>query len=256
LVTILMPSLGRAMELARRTKCKTNLHAMGGAWYMYWTDNDYRFPGINFDGGNTNRDTISMSCLYIMQNNKIINTGLLWQAKLINGPDIFVCPTTERSTADPWFDDQHGAYPPWRSANPWPPNVNGYRHCRMTYATRRMNYYSKADVGGSPPNVLKEEPYMLRQMKMCDLADPSGFTFMADNINGGYMVVLSHYPGVCVMYADGHAGFFEDKTDDGRILYDGNGLVNASHVSSFNFAVDRIWMVIDGKMDPLADTLK
>ncbi|HUU23421.1 MAG TPA: hypothetical protein VM389_12895, partial [Phycisphaerae bacterium] len=104
--------------------------------------------------------------------------------------------------------------------------------------------------------VLKEEPYMLRQLKMCDLPDPSGFSFMADNINGAYAVRMAHDPGVCLLYADGHVGFFEDKTDDGRILLDKNGLAGASHVSSFNFALDRIWMVIDGKMDPLADTLK
>lgn len=260
LVTILMPSLGRALELTRRTKCKTNLHSLGRAWHIYWTDNEDMFPGINFDYGNKNRDTISQSCLYIMLDNHIVNTGLLWQYKYTTGPDIYICPTTDRNiTGREWFDDKVGAYAPWTSPNPWPPDTrrNTYHHCRMTYATRRMDYYSLADVGGSPPVLAMEEPFMLRQMKMNELTDMSGFSFMADNINGPVCARFSHYPGVNVMYADGHVGWFEDDTDDERILYDGNGLAGATgHNSRFNFRVDRIWMVIDGKMDPLADKLK
>jgi len=40
LVTILMPSLGRARELARRVICATNLRGLGTAWRIYFFDNN------------------------------------------------------------------------------------------------------------------------------------------------------------------------------------------------------------------------
>ena len=37
LVTILMPSLGRALELTRKMICQTRLHTMGRGWTMYFS---------------------------------------------------------------------------------------------------------------------------------------------------------------------------------------------------------------------------
>ncbi|MHC4718499.1 MAG: type II secretion system protein, partial [Planctomycetota bacterium] len=44
LVTILMPSLGRALELARRTICRTQLHALGRGWLLYFADHNDKLP--------------------------------------------------------------------------------------------------------------------------------------------------------------------------------------------------------------------
>lgn len=37
---MLVPSLGQVMDLARMTKCSSNLHAIGRASYIYSTEND------------------------------------------------------------------------------------------------------------------------------------------------------------------------------------------------------------------------
>jgi prepilin-type N-terminal cleavage/methylation domain-containing protein/prepilin-type processing-associated H-X9-DG protein len=44
LVSILLPSLGRAREQARQVKCLSNLKQLGLAFVMYANDNQYRYP--------------------------------------------------------------------------------------------------------------------------------------------------------------------------------------------------------------------
>jgi len=44
LVSIVLPSLGRAKELARRVKCRTNLHAVGVGLRMYLDENKDIMP--------------------------------------------------------------------------------------------------------------------------------------------------------------------------------------------------------------------
>ena len=46
LVTILMPSLGRAMALARRAVCGGNLKNIGLAVHLYANDHDRKCAGI------------------------------------------------------------------------------------------------------------------------------------------------------------------------------------------------------------------
>jgi prepilin-type N-terminal cleavage/methylation domain-containing protein len=46
LVTILLPALGRARELAKRAVCKTNLNAMGKQMALYLGENNDNYPWI------------------------------------------------------------------------------------------------------------------------------------------------------------------------------------------------------------------
>ena len=52
LVSILLPSLNRARELAKRAICKTNLNGLGKAFVMFAHENDDNWPstGVNTDG--------------------------------------------------------------------------------------------------------------------------------------------------------------------------------------------------------------
>jgi prepilin-type N-terminal cleavage/methylation domain-containing protein/prepilin-type processing-associated H-X9-DG protein len=43
LIAILLPSLSRARDLAKRTVCLSNLHQLGVAWVFYYTDNKGEF---------------------------------------------------------------------------------------------------------------------------------------------------------------------------------------------------------------------
>lgn len=44
MISIMLPSLARAREIAKRTVCTTNMHAVGGALLSYASDNDGAFP--------------------------------------------------------------------------------------------------------------------------------------------------------------------------------------------------------------------
>ncbi len=46
LVSILLPSLQKARELAKRTLCLTNLNGIGKSLMLYLNDNDDKFPWI------------------------------------------------------------------------------------------------------------------------------------------------------------------------------------------------------------------
>ncbi len=236
LLSLLVPVLSRARELTRRAHCAANLHALGRGWCTYWQEYDNGFPGL------TRNDAVSQSCIYIYHNHRIVNTGRLWKAELLPGEKVFVCPTTDGNTSDPWFDDEHGAYPPWRSPNPWPPGHTGYHHCRMTYCTRRMNAYDRSDVPHS--SYERERPFMLRTTGVGGIANAAGFSFMADNVNNPELAKMSHYPGVNVLYLDGHVRLFLDESPDGEVLYHGNG-IDASHSSANNWALDQVWVKID-----------
>ena len=49
LVSILLPALGRAKQIAKRTLCASNLHASGLCLHIYANDNDDRLPIRNKD---------------------------------------------------------------------------------------------------------------------------------------------------------------------------------------------------------------
>jgi prepilin-type N-terminal cleavage/methylation domain-containing protein/prepilin-type processing-associated H-X9-DG protein len=238
LVSILMPSLARVRELTRKLKCQTNLHNLGRSWRMYFEQNEYKFPGIS------QSDAIAQVSLYIMNNNQLCNTGYLWKAELIGSERVFICPSTDATTGDPWFDDKHGAYPPWRSPNPWPPDTRGstYHLCRMTYVTRRMDYYTKAQV--PYPSYNLEKPFLLRTTGTLNIRNPARFSFMADMLVGAAQARMHHPPGANVLFLDGHVGYFEDKTKDGSILYEANG-ISAVHSNENNWIIDSTWVMID-----------
>ncbi|RKY23661.1 MAG: prepilin-type cleavage/methylation domain-containing protein, partial [Planctomycetota bacterium] len=60
LVSIQLPSLNRARELAKRAVCSTNLNSMGKAMVLYSSSNDDKMPSTGdggMDGAGTGYDT-------------------------------------------------------------------------------------------------------------------------------------------------------------------------------------------------------
>ena len=254
LVGILVPTLSRVRELARRAKCSTNLHNMGTAWQQLWAVNDRRFPGIS--GGDIlghGDDPISQFDYAIIQNRRFRNTGVLYQKGFLDSPDVFICPTIVKSIAQPWFDDLAGAFLTDKP-NPWPPaEGQSARHTRMTYGTRRMTYYRDSSLAGPdpepPPAPCKHEGIMLRKIPLAGIKNPGSFSFMADCFNWPFIAEYSHVPGVNVLYLSGRVKFFTDNTPNREILYN-NGIPYNGGIQIYNWKHDDIWMVIDGYHDP------
>ena len=58
LLSIVMPSLGRAKIIAQKVICQSNLKQWGVIWYMYLEDNDSRFPAATGDSTNYWMDAV------------------------------------------------------------------------------------------------------------------------------------------------------------------------------------------------------
>ena len=250
LLGILVPTLSRARELARRAKCSMNLHNIGTAWQQLWAENERRFPGLGRPDGHGD-DTISQFDYAIIQGRKFANTGVLYQQGFLDSPDVFICPTIVKSIAQPWFDDLAGAFMADKP-NPWPPaEGQSARHTRMTYGTRRMAYYDDSSLAGPdpapPPAPCKHEGIMLRKVPLAGIKNPGSFSFMADCFNWPFVAEYSHVPGVNVLYLSGRVKFFTDNTPNREILYN-NGIMD--HSTAYNWKHDDIWMIIDGYHDP------
>jgi prepilin-type N-terminal cleavage/methylation domain-containing protein len=104
LVTILMPSLSRARELARRSICGANLNAIGKGIAMYKAEFDDRYPTI-IDADNSpvggvlnGKDKADFYTLMVADSHECILENLnLLVLKGNVGYDAFICPSSGNS---------------------------------------------------------------------------------------------------------------------------------------------------------------
>jgi len=235
LVTILMPALSRAMELARRTVCATNLHSLGKGWQMYWQDNDNHTPHMFNPLPQTTDCYSQFNFLVYCANEDWVDD----ETKAVGDGRTYVCPTYQRNFGRPWFD---------KDENPWP--INRRRHTEMTYGTRRMLYYDNPDLACQDARRHadpRDDEIMIFTTGVGPVKKPSDFSWMADAFRLPTIALLSHVPGVNVLYLDGHVSFWTDETE--KVLYD-NGLPPGWWDPQYNWQHDDIWMIIDGYHKP------
>jgi len=261
LISILMPSLGRAGELARKTMCATNLSALGKGWAMYFEQNGGKMPQT-YNTGKHVPDSIAQfdSMIYCGSEHTVhtpgfVGAGVLFQEDFVGNEKVFTCPTINRNLGREWFTAGH----PKRSVadpineNPWPPlSLFG---TFSQYGRRRMLHYDDPSISNlwyREPRPRADESTMLWFTGVNVIEQASAFSWMADRFNSQGWAMVSHVPGVNVLYFDGHAKYWEDptwddKTGSGQVLYD-NGLTGWGQ--SFNWHYDDIWMIIDGYHSP------
>ena len=247
LVTILMPSLGRALELTRKMVCQTQLKHLGTAWILYWEDNNKGYPPMILGDRWGAVDFISQynDQLYGCWNN-YTGPGFLWKHKYVQAPDVYACPSVRKSVGGVWWEPT-GGY-----GGPWPPPVPPARrscwpYSWTTYGIRRMARYDDPQLANADNNGASSltDDIMLMKCGVGGIKDPSSFSFMADCFRIGYVAMRSHPPKVNVLYLDSHVGDFEDTTTDASILYKNNKIVGNAGTSN-NWKHDDIWMIIDG----------
>jgi prepilin-type N-terminal cleavage/methylation domain-containing protein len=71
LVAILLPSLGKARETAKRTQCSSNLRSIGMAGCVYLSENNFRFPNSSPVGSGNSSDWIAWQAARIDQIGKV-----------------------------------------------------------------------------------------------------------------------------------------------------------------------------------------
>ena len=95
LASILLPSLNRAKELAKRVSCGANCKTLGLGFAMY--ANDYR--------GKTPRTDDGFFCYDAYQHSRWAQHGLLYSLGYMEEPRVFYCPSdTHTVYRDDWDD--------------------------------------------------------------------------------------------------------------------------------------------------------
>lgn len=121
LVSILLPSLQRARELAKRAVCAANLHGVGQSLALYQSENNDRWPWIelNYDDGDDAHFTAPAGTYFDQApwttrgSNRSITALLFLLVRSGQPADLFTCPSDDAvecdnlkdpDTDDYWWD--------------------------------------------------------------------------------------------------------------------------------------------------------
>ena len=101
LVSILLPSLNRARELAKRAMCAANLNGIGKAMALYLNENNDAWPflnGMNFDTTNTGKNfDVEPPLGGETPDARSITSLMFMLVRKDQGAKLFVCPSTTDS---------------------------------------------------------------------------------------------------------------------------------------------------------------
>jgi len=131
LVSILMPSLSRARELAKRMSCGTNCSNIGKGMAMYNHDNQDEWPWINASNAwnaNTGQNRTASPSTTVTHN---VSTLLFMLVRYGQVPGIFVCPSSG-DRADPNTKTNNNYN--W-DFSPW--NIDQAEHVSYSYQAPR-----------------------------------------------------------------------------------------------------------------------
>jgi len=99
LISILLPSLGRAREQASAVKCASNLRTIGQAFQMYLNSNNQYTPPFRNDSKLTDKNN-SPTFIADASNDTTAQWGCFFAQVARLPPDIFNCPSNAQKTED------------------------------------------------------------------------------------------------------------------------------------------------------------
>jgi len=256
LISILLPSLNKAREQARRTQCLSNLRSIGQMVNMYANTFKDRIP-IGFSGPATGTK-VAQNNYFISRKSsapppgevvRYVGLGLLFPANLIKDGEgtVFYCPSVNDDT-------DHSYNTP---DNPWPPSTDT---CRAAFSARSQDPTSTKPVGqqgvmwgtSGPFDPLTEESTAV-VTQMMRLTRMKSRAIVSDIMSSPTRVRVAHQKGLNVLYADGSAKWVDASAvknqDDGTTaLLDATrptqGL-GSGFVIGNNPLVDMAWKRLD-----------
>lgn len=239
LIAILLPSLARARELAKRTACAANVSGMGKGLYTYATENADIYPiaapnsagrtptavpvtYYNMTGRNGTVDpaSITNAAQYLQE---LSTTRNLWQLVKSGGtsPRSFICPSssdsadTVDSPADYWdfpaIAGNMAVDRGWASGSPENENCVSYGY-QVPYGTygkpttevdQRMALAADKGPYGAKNGSIQAEPASNLTVQQAQNMSPDEWMQYNSNNHGGQ----GAGEGQVVLYADTHAEF-------------------------------------------------
>ena len=220
LVGLLMPTVGRARESARRAACLSNLRQVHQSFLLFAEENGGHVP-IGYRAiGNPPKGTKQFnSMIYSGTARKFCLFGMLYQTGHMKNPEVFFCPSNE--DAQNSFNTVD---------NPWPPATDPAKNGWGGY-------------GGRPDWLLPDE--LLKEGKaalMPRLADLHARAVFADLVAQPARVDRRHRDGVNVLYGDGAAQWVP------RDAFDEPLKVCTTNDAKYNDQQGRIWDAFDKAM--------
>ena len=217
LIGILLPTLSRARESAKRTACLSNLRELGNAFRLYAAGNKDVIP-IGCVGVVATPATAEKQFSYVVNWNpvsggtapvpKVVQMGCLALAGLAKSPRTYYCPS---ETADPLFQFN-------TPENVWPfdktppdPRLTtkGFGHTRFGYNTRPMCVW---DIGTPPfPYIFPCKDYASSLLGFPRQAKLKNKAIVCDISIDQQTIKNRHKTGLNVLYANGSGQWVDLK---------------------------------------------
>ncbi|MEO6434939.1 MAG: type II secretion system protein [Tepidisphaeraceae bacterium] len=227
LISILLPSLSRAQEAARRTACLSNLRQLGIGFRLYANQFKDAVP-LGYVGG---QRQFSYVCFWNNAGSnppRVTQMGLLHLGGALKAPKAYYCPAEGDeqfqfdTPTNPWIFDKN---PP----HPWLTTAGSGRHVRLGFNTRPIANWPTGANPTTPaqwmpvmdavyPQNLNLIPAMPKFAKLKNKA------IVADLIFFPKAVITRHKKGVNVLYANGSGQWVDINT-----LYKANDYVGLSY---------------------------
>lgn len=213
LMSLLLPSLARAREQARRASCLSNLRQVHAGFHFYALNNRDRVP-LGYRVGRKQWN----SMVYSSTSRKFCLFGILYLDGKMPQPDVFFCPsdTDPRSMLN-------------TPTNPWPPGPDG-DPAQQTYA----------GYGCRPEVELPDEFHRLPNVTVPRLTQFKSKAIFADLVATPDRIALRHKDGVNVLYGDGSAHWVDRRGFDDPLQ------ASPAISPTANPHQDAIWAVLDG----------
>src|SRR5437660_534417 len=198
LIAILLPTLAKSREAARRAACLSNLRQVHTAFFFYAGNYKDQVP-LGYRAGNKQFN----SMMYSFTTQKIVLFGWLYNDRLMPNPNIFFCPseTDPRSLLN-------------TAANPWPPGADPAKHTYSGYGCR-------------PEIELPDDP--LPDLSMPRLTRFRNKAIFADLPAVVARVDTRHKTGVNVLYGDGSAVWIDRGKFNNDML--GCTVIKSTHIT-------------------------
>jgi prepilin-type N-terminal cleavage/methylation domain-containing protein len=210
LISILLPSLGRAREAAQRSVCLSNMRELGNSLRIYAAENKDALPIGYMD---------QKAFAYIMHHNngvspipRVSQMGLIANAGITKTARAFYCPNEQ----DPFFqyDTPQNVWIFDKPNHPyWTQNGAG-RHTRLGFITRPIADWPPSSSIGGPrdqflPALQPFTSYTTAKYALPKLSQQKNKAIISDLIMWDESIKRRHKTGINVLYANGSAQWLD-----------------------------------------------
>lgn len=221
LIAILLPTLGKAREAAKRANCLSNMRQVHQAFMFYAMSNHDQVPlGYRTASKQFNSMVFSATA---PPSGRYVLFGLLYGAKLFNSPAVLFCP----SEGNPKFMLD-------TSENPWPDALSG----ALPTQNVQSGYGARPEI--LIPDDLAAAPAGFVMPKLSRFKNKAIF---ADLTSAGTRVRTRHRNGLNVLYGDGSARWVTGA--DIMALLDALPEPMFPPSAAYNTQHDQLWEMFD-----------